>query len=165
MIQPESRKLFEDGQKLFVIMWFAFISTLVIWLFIPLSGVSAERFLNGNSPSDATRIALWFVILIVMGVLLLWIKKFLTKEAILRRVTSGRGAAKKLLRSYLLRKVLAFALAESIAIHGFVLAMLGRYMWDQYILTLVSGLFFINLFPSRAFLDELIREYEERGGT
>ena len=165
MIQPESRKLFEDGQKVIVIMWFVFISTLVIWLFIPLSGVPAERFLNGPSSPDTTRIALWFVILVVMGVLLLWIKNFLTKEAILKKVTRGQNSAKRRLRSYLLRKVLAFALAESIAIYGLVLAMLGRFMWDQYVLTLVSGLFFIYLFPSGAFLDELIREYEERGGT
>lgn len=162
MLQQDAKKLVEATQRQLVIMWPAFVSTVVICLFIPQVIDSVHFPADGNFGSGTLRAPLWFVSLVVLGILWWWNRQFLTKEAILKRVGEGQGMAPKVLRSYLLRKIIAFALAEAIAIYGLVLAIIGSYLWDQYVLSAVSGLAFIFLYPSRTFLDELIEGYETR---
>jgi hypothetical protein len=58
----------------------------------------------------------------------------------------------------------AFAIAESIGIYGLILALIAGYLWDQYLLSLISGLLLISVYPSRGFFEELVREVEGRSG-
>lgn len=75
-----------------------------------------------------------------------------------------RLSEKQVASNYVAKKIVAFAFAEAIAIYGFVLAFIGQYMWDQYLMTLISGLWLVYLYPSGNFFEELARELEARGG-
>jgi hypothetical protein len=43
-----------------------------------------------------------------------------------------------------------------------ILAFLGRYFTDQYLLSLVSGVLLVREFPSEESFEQLLKEYEAR---
>jgi hypothetical protein len=119
------------------------------------------------------RAILW---LVVSGeiVFLLWLKKILiTREAIFQRaqkmkllpsIVKGGHSIKEVaieaaVSFYFFGSLLAFAVIESIALFGFLLAYLGAFYLDHYLLTFVSLLFLIVFYPSRSFFAHLV-EYE-----
>ena len=70
--------------------------------------------------------------------------------------------AARLVSYYRSRMILAFSLSEMIAFFGLVLALMGDYASDQQVLSLVSACLLVYFYPSRAFFDDLINEYERR---
>ena len=126
---------------------------------------------------EAVRIALWLLSVALLGVLVWWRKHFLTKEAVLTPRAKVPTAvllpgyespveqrSTEVITFYFTMKLVTFALAESVAIFGFVLAFIGGYLWDQYLLSLLSGILLLYQFPSKAFVEELIRDVELGGG-
>ena len=97
MVQRDARKLVEDTQRLLVILWPAFVSTVIICLFIPQFITRDQLSYNGNSIHDPLRIPLWIVVFMVIVILWWWIKRFLIKEAILKRVLTGQVDGSKVL--------------------------------------------------------------------
>jgi len=141
----------ENQYKVLVIIWGGFIASLVIYLLLPQFVPLSTR--AGDSSSDFMRTGLWTVVLVICAVLWWWNQRYLTKEALISQAPLGRQS----LSNYVIKKIVAFALAESIAIYGLILALLGYSTSDQVIMSLISGGFLIYHYPSRSFFDELIR--------
>jgi len=177
MIREEFRKKLESRHTLLVVLWLRFICAdfLYVWIadFILAHEPNAPR----PAFSNMVRAGLW--VLAVGDIWLLygfWKKRFLTKEAVLTQpakpqITASlrdhaspveeRAAA--VISLYFTFKLSAFALAAAVAIYGFVLAFWGHYGTDQYVLSVVSLALLLYEFPSKAFLQELVREIEIRG--
>jgi len=66
--------------------------------------------------------------------------------------------------TYVTRKVVIFAIIEAIAVYGFVLAFLGRFVGDQYLLSGLSLVVLALEFPSEKSLEALVRAVERPGG-
>ena len=178
MIRSEYQKILGGQQLILFIFWGSFIVSLVIYLLITHFLLPASSLTDRESASNSFRTSLWVIALIEGAVLLWWNRRFLTKEAVLhakggrlvaailglsgRAQTPQEVEAAKIVSVYLFRKILAFSVAQSIAIYGLVLAFVGRNMVDQYLLTLFTLLFLIHLFPSRSFLTGLLSEIEAR---
>jgi hypothetical protein len=62
--------------------------------------------------------------------------------------------------TYITRKVVIFAIVEALAVYGFVLAFLGRFVSDQYLLSTLSLVLLVIEFPSETTLDALLRAAE-----
>ena len=163
MIPPEIQRSIEVQQKALVVIWVAFILCLIIYLLIPeivFPGVWPPA---GDLFSDSIRGVLWVVAFMAVGLLSWWRRRYLDRGSLLKRLqTDPIGLV---FSYYLGRKIVAFALAESVALLGFVLAIVGRYLWDQYLLSVVSAALLIVEFPSRVFLEELMKETLSKGGS
>ena len=107
---------------------------------------------------------MWIVALTESGILWWWNNRFLTKEAVLKETAAlQKLSEKQAVSNYAGKKIVAFALAESIAIYGLVLALIGNHLSDQYLMTFIAGLWLVYLYPSGAFFEDLAREFEARG--
>ena len=154
------QKRLENQQRVLVFIWLGFISSLFVYLLLPALVLSNQP-TNADLPLDFLRNVFWVAMLINLGVLLWWRGRYLSKETILQELVQGDGLTA--VSNFLTRKIVGFAIAESIAIQGLVLVLLGRYLWDQYIFTGISGALLIQLYPSRSFFEELLRELQGRG--
>ncbi|TMA58885.1 MAG: hypothetical protein E6J73_16660 [Deltaproteobacteria bacterium] len=67
----------------------------------------------------------------------------------------------RLTSPYVTRKVVIFAIVEAIAVYGLVLAIVGRFVQDQYWLSALSVALLVIEFPSEKSLDALIHEAEQ----
>lgn len=178
MIRPEFRRQLVDQQKVLLLVWVGFIGATALYLWIPQSLL--ERLQPpGDYPLVGTvRYLLWLVALLELTFLFWWKRSFLTKEAILRKYgeskwvprlikgaqseseeNAGRGIS-----YYLAVKIVAFAIAESLAIYGLFLAYSGRYFHDQYFLSFICALLLLYFYPSRSFMTELMREFDPLEG-
>jgi hypothetical protein len=64
--------------------------------------------------------------------------------------------------TFVTRKVVIFAIIEAIAVYGLVLAIVGRYLFDQYLLSALSLLLLTFEFPAQRFLESLMQQVEGR---
>jgi F0F1-type ATP synthase membrane subunit c/vacuolar-type H+-ATPase subunit K len=162
MISAEDRKALENQHRTLLLVWAAFLATLVIYILLP-QFISYAEFLPQSDPfSDVPRMSLWAVVVLVVGILWWWNQRHLTKEALFKNYQPRRGTP---LSNYAMKKIVAFALAEAIAIYGLILALMGRHLWDQLALSVIAALFLIYLYPSPAMFNELIREAESRDAS
>jgi hypothetical protein len=63
--------------------------------------------------------------------------------------------------TYVTRKVVIFAIIEAVAVYGLVLAILGRFVQDQYWLSALSIALLVLEFPSEKSLEALVRTVEQ----
>lgn len=76
------------------------------------------------------------------------------------------GRAALVISTYVTRKIVLFAIVETIAVYGLVLALVGGYVLDHYLLSAVSLLLLAFEFPSSQIFGEFIQEIEgEMSGT
>jgi hypothetical protein len=136
--------------------WFASVVAVFIYLLLPWL-ISAPRIPQGE-PYRGFRVILWLVAMIQTGVLWWWMRRYLGKEAILKAV---QGTAINPVVYYMARKIAAIGMAQSLAVYGLVLAFVGGYFWDQYILTTISAALLMANYPSPGFVEELARESED----
>src|SRR5262249_54997006 len=121
-----------------------------------------------------TRLFLWFLTFVDIATLVWWKRRFLNEQAILAGVKrykvlqalqDHKGAIEEraagLVSSYVTGKIVAFALAEAVAIYGFALVLTSHYFVGQYILSIAGGLLLLLEFPSRRFLTDLIAAAEQ----
>lgn len=157
MMTPESQRALEDRRRLLVLIWAGFLACLLVYLVLPWFVAFSEVFLDGGSFPGVSRTGLWAVAFLIVGFLWWWDERWLTREALLNhdRFTWGTLAS-----NYAAKKIVGFALAEAVAIYGLLLALIGQYLWDQLLLSGVSGALLIRLYPSRAFFDQLVRDAE-----
>ncbi len=176
MIRPEFRKALDSQQKVLVVLWVVFIWAIFVYLWIANFILAKSGFSAGSSFSGSARIVLWLLAFLDLGYLVWWKKRFLTKEAILGgskkfkllQALQGHKSpleeqAAGVISSYVTGKIVAFAIVEAVAVYGFVLALVGRYVWDQYLFSIASGVMLLFEFPSKPFLEELLRDVEVRG--
>lgn len=176
MIRTEFRKALENQQQVLVILWVFFLCGIFLYLWITEFVLSKSNFSAGSSVSQAARVFLWLLAFLDLGTLVWW-RRFLTKEAILggakkyKRLQALREhsspheeQAAGMISYYVTSKIVAFAIIEAIAIYGFVLAVVGRYIGEQYLFSLAAAALMIVEFPSKARFEKLLREIETDAG-
>ncbi len=174
-LRPEFKKTLLDQQGATVVLWAFFIVAIPLYLWIAWLILSGSTLPAKFSFSEAARILLWLLVLVDLGYLVWWKKRHLSREGIfgeskkvkLLRVLEGHQnsleeRAARVVSTYVIRKIVAFAIVEAIAVYGLVLALVGRYLWDQYLFSLISSLLLIIEFPSRKRLEEIVASVEAR---
>jgi hypothetical protein len=114
----------------------------------------------------------WLLALIDFGYYVYW-KRYLAPEAVLRdakkskrlRALEGyKGAdeerAAAVVSTYVTRKIVLFAIIEAIAVYGMILALVGRFLLDQYLLSALALVLLIVEFPSEKSFSAVLQKLE-----
>jgi hypothetical protein len=173
VIRPQYRQLLEMQHTVLVSLWAIFLAGILLYLWVAETFLADRQLAIGAGFAQATRLFLWFLTFVDIATLVWWKRRFLTPEAILsgakrykllQALQEHKGAAEEraggVISSYVTGKIVAFALAEAVAIYGFALVLTSRYFVGQYILSAASGLLLLLEFPSRRALSELIEAAE-----
>ena len=87
------------------------------------------------------------------------------KTKLLRALEEFNGAIEQraayVVSTFVTRKVVIFAIIEAVAVYGFVLALVGRFVQDLYLLSALSLVLLVVEFPSQKSLDTMIRAAEQ----
>ncbi len=176
MIREQFKQKLERRHTRLVLIWLAFFLFDFYYVWAVHYLVTSDPVNVAPGFADTMRKALWFLAAVNLWALYgFWKKRIFTREAFL----APPGTAKILpaLRDhaspveekaaaavslYFFAEVVTIAFAASIALLGFVLAFLGRFMTDQYLLTLLSLAILPYEFPSKYFLRGLVGEIEIR---
>ena len=174
MIRPEFRKILLDQRGAAVILWSFFAISIPIYLVIARQILGNPSVGTNPAIAEPSRIIFWILTVVDLGYYGYWRKKNLTPQAIrrdaretklFRAVAEFNGVdeqnAAYMVSTYITRKVVIFAIIEAIAVYGFVLAFLGRYIGDQIALSLLSLLLLAVEFPGQKSLDGLIDAVEK----
>ena len=150
--------------------------SIVIYIVIANQVLGNPRFSRGFSIAENLRIVLWVLVVVDLGYYAYWKKCYVTPEAIvagasttklLRALEEHRGRleerAAAVVSTYVTRKVVVFAIIEAVAVYGLVLALVGRYLSDQYLLSGLSLLLLAFEFPAQKSLGELVERVETSG--
>jgi hypothetical protein len=172
-IRPEFRKLLLDQRGAAVILWSCFTIAIAIYIVIAKTILANPKYGAGLTFAESARIVLWALVLVDLGYFVWWKKRNLTTNAILDRTKQAKllrvleeyqggveQRAASVVSTYVTRKVTLFAIIEALAVYGLVLALVGRYFSDQYLLSGLSLLLFVLEFPKAKSLDSLIRQVE-----
>jgi hypothetical protein len=173
MIRPDFKKLLMDQRGAAVILWSFFMISIPIYIWIAQNVLANPKYAQGLSFAKTARIALWFLVLIDLGYFIFWKRRYLTPEALLdksqktklfRALQEYKGSVEEraaaVVSTYVTRKVVIFAIIEAIAVYGLVLAIVGRYLLDQYLLSGLSLVLLTLEFPRERSLESLLREIE-----
>ena len=169
MIRPEFRKILLDQRGAAIILWSFFAISIPIYLVIARQFLGNPKIGSNQAIAEPSRLVLWILTLVDLGYYAYWRRKNLTAQGIrrdarqtklFRALEDFKGAdeqnAAYLVSTYVTRKVVIFAIIEAIAVYGFVLAFLGRYVTDQIALSLLSLILLAVEFPTQKSLDALI---------
>lgn len=173
MIRPEFNKILLDQRGAALILWSFFFASVPVYLLV------ARHLLRnpdlGTNPSIAApaRVIFWVLTLIDIGYYFYWRERNLNRSAIqrdarktklFRALEEFQGVdeqnAAYIVATWVTRKVVIFAIIEAIAVYGFVLAFLGRFVADQIALSLMSLALLAIEFPRAKLLDELLQTVE-----
>jgi hypothetical protein len=174
MIRAEFRKLLMDQRGAAVILWSFFTISVVIYIVIAQNVLANPKYAQGLSFAQTARIVLWILVWVDLGYYVFWKRRYLTSQAILhnsqktkifRALQEYKGSVEEraavVVSTYVTRKVVIFAIIEAIAVYGLVLAIVGRYLSDQYLLSALSLVLLTFEFPAERFLKSLLRHIEE----
>ncbi len=174
MIRPEFRQILLDQRGAAVILWSFFAISIPIYLVIARQILGNPSVGTNPAIAEPSRIIFWILTVVDLGYYGYWRKKNLTPQAIrrdarqtklFRAVAEFNGVdeqnAAYIVSTYITRKVVIFAIIEAIAVYGFVLAFLGRYVGDQLVLSLLSLVLLAVEFPGQKSLDGLIDAVEK----
>jgi hypothetical protein len=174
MIRPEFRKLLMDQRGAAVILWSFFMISIVIYIGISRNVLANPKYAQGLSFAEKARVVLWILVLVDLGYYIYWKRRYLMPQAILhnsqktkifRALQEYKGSAEEraasVVSTFVTRKVVIFAIIEAIAVYGLVLAIVGRYLSDQHLLSALSLALLALEFPTQRFLESLLREIEE----
>jgi hypothetical protein len=173
MIRPEYRQVLMDQRGAAVILWSAFTIFIVVYIVIAENVLANPKYARGLWFADTARIVIWALAVIDLGYYVFWRKRNFTpdtmaagssKTKMLRALDGYDGLHEKeaalLVSTYITRKVVLFAIIEALAVYGLLLAIVGRYFTDQYILSALSIILLIIEFPTARSLDTIIRGVE-----
>jgi len=176
MIRPEFRQLLMDQRGAAVILWSCFMIAIVIYVVIARNVLANPKYASGLSFAETARTVLWILVLVDLGYFVWWKKRYLKPEAILddakqvkllRALEEHRGyleqRAAAAVSTYVTRKVVLFAIIEAIAVYGLVLALVGRYFADLYVLSGLGLMLLALEFPSEKSLEQIIQRIEAAG--
>mgnify|MGYP003542912847 CR=1 FL=1 len=173
MIRPDFKKLLMDQRGAAVILWSFFMIFIPIYIWIAQNVLANPKYAQGLSFAKTARVVLWFLVLIDLGYFIFWKRRYLTPEALLdksqktklfRALQEYKGSVEQhaaaVVSNYIRRKVVIFAIIEAIAVYGLVLALVGRYLLDQYLLSALSLILLTLEFPTERSLESLLQEIE-----
>ena len=151
MIRPEFRKILLDQRGAAVILWSAFAISIPIYLVIARKVLGNPKIGTNQAIAEPSRLIFWILTLVDLGYYAYWRRQNLTAAGDSARRAADqtvprpgriqrRRRRKRRLHGldYVTRKVVIFAIIEAIAVYGFVLAFLGRFVTDQIALSLLS---------------------------
>ena len=175
MIRPEFKKILLDQRGAAVILWSFFAISIPIYLVITRQLLGNPNLGTNPAIAEPSRIVFWILTVIDLGYYGYWRQKNLTPQAIrrdarqtklFRSVADFNGVdeqnAAYIVSTYVTRKVVIFAIIEAIAVYGFVLAFVGRFVTDQIALSVLSLLLLAVEFPGQKALDNLLAAGDER---
>ena len=175
MIRPEYRDALASQHTILIVLWWIFVGGLFLYLWISKTFLEHWQLAASASFAQAARLVLWLLTLFDLGTLVWWKKRFLNKQAILggakqykilqslqEHKTPVEERAAAVVSAYVTGKIVAFALAEAVAVYGFAMVLVSRYFPGLYILSAAAGVLLVVEFPSRRFLEALIQEIETR---
>ncbi|HEY2989812.1 MAG TPA: hypothetical protein VGL11_18975 [Candidatus Binatia bacterium] len=173
-LAPEFKKILDRARVLMLVLWVGFFASIVFLLFLP------ESFFRGHPVSKAypylTELEnITWLLALAFALLLLWAKqRFYTVDAIFRAATRSwlltdlggetpteKGAA-RLIYFYRFRMTRALVLSALIGVCGLLLSAMNPPGWEGRLFYLTSGALLVFFYPSKAFFDSLIKEYEHR---
>jgi hypothetical protein len=112
--------------------------------------------------AETARVLLWGLAVVDLGYFAWWKKHYLTRAALLDRAKQAKlfsaleehegpveERAAFVVSTYVTRKVVLFAIIDALAVYGLVLAIVGRYVADQYLLSALTLILLILEFPSQ----------------
>jgi hypothetical protein len=173
MIRPEFKKILLDQQGAAVILWAFFTMSVALYIIIAQLVVGDAGFVADPTVAHAVRTVLWILVLVDLGYLVWWKRRNLNRKAltdkatrtkILRALEEHQGdleaRAAAVISTYVTRKIVVFAIIEALAVYGLVMALIGRYLWDQYLLSGLSLVLLAMEFPGKSFLEGLVNDIE-----
>ena len=174
MIRPEFKKILLDQRGAAVILWSFFVISIPIYVVISRSVLANPNVGTNPAIAHPARILFWLLTLVDLGYYVYWRRRNLPPDAIVRHARATklfralaefRGDVEEraayVVSTYVTRKVVIFAIVEAIAVYGLVLAIVGRFVQDQYWLSALSVALLVIEFPSEKSLDELVRAAEQ----
>jgi hypothetical protein len=172
MIRPEFKKILLDQRGAAVIIWSFFVIFIALYVFISRHLLANPDFGRGFSYAAPARAVFWLLTLIDFGYYIYW-KRHLTPEAVLRDAKKSKrlraleeykGAeeerAAAAVSTYVTRKIVLFAIIEAIAVYGMILALVGRFLLDQYLLSALALVLLIAEFPSDKSFSAILQKRE-----
>jgi len=173
MIRPVFRKILLDQRGAAVILWSFFVISIPIYNVIAHYLLANPNLGTNRAIAEPARMIFWLLTLIDLGYYWHWRNRNLTTEAIkrdarksklFRALESFQGGTEEnaayIVSTLVTRKVVLYAIIEAIAVYGFVLAFLGRFVSDQILLSLLSLILLIIEFPSAKSIETLVQETE-----
>jgi len=174
MIRPEYRKILLDQRGAAVILWSCFVISIPIYIVIARNILKNPNLGANRALADPARIVLWLLTLVDLGYYVYWRKRNLTAQSIVanaratklfRALEQFSGALEEraayVVSTYVTRKVVIYAIIEAIAVYGLVLAIIGRFVADFYVLSALSVALLAAEFPSEKSVDALVRAAEQ----
>ncbi len=175
LLSPQFRQVLFNQRRFLVFLWLALLGLALILPSVRDTLLQHLPPRRKNYPyNEFIRILIWAVAFLTTG-FLVWSKnRFYSAEAIFqgskvsRPPQSLRGespmekGAARVVSYYRARMVAAFVLAETIAIYGLLLNLIGNYFWDQRLLSLLSAALLVFFYPSRPFFEDLVQKCERR---
>lgn len=174
MIRSDFRKILMDQRGAAVILWSFFVISIPIYLVIARHVLGNPNVGTNPAIADPARIVFWLLSVVDLGYYAYWRKRNLATDAIrrdardtklFRALEEFQGVdeqnAAYLVSTFVTRKVVIFAIVEAIAVYGFVLAFLGRFVADQVALSALSLILLAIEFPSEKSLVSLIKIVEQ----
>ncbi len=147
--------------------------SIVIYIVIARSVLGNPKFGSVLSFAETARIVLWVLVLVDLGYFVWWKQRYLTTQAILdttkqskllRVLETYQGESEQraasVVSTYVTRKVVVFAIVEAIAVYGLILALVGHYFLDQYLLSGFSLILLSLEFPSKTSLERVVQKLE-----
>ena len=172
MIRPEFKTILLDQRGAAVIIWCFFVISIAVYVFISRHLLANPAFGRGFSYAIAARAVFWLLAFIDIGYYIYW-KRRLAPEVVLREAKTSKRLralegykggeeerAAAVVSTYVTRKVVLFAIIESIAVYGLILALVGRFLADQYLLSALALILLIVEFPSVKSLSALLHNLE-----
>ena len=173
MIRPEFRKILMDQRGAAVILWSFFVISIPVYIVIARSILGNPNLGSNRDIAEPARIIFWLLTLVDLGYYAYWKKHSMSLQAMLqsaratklfRALEGFQGAHEEraafAVSTYVTRKVVVFAIIEAVAVYGFALAFLGRYIFDQYLLSAVSLALLTTEFPFEKPFEALVRASE-----
>jgi hypothetical protein len=175
MIRPQFKTILLDQRGAAIIIWSFFTISIAIYVFISRHLLANPDFGRGFSYAAAARAVFWLLTLIDFGYYVYW-KRYLAPEAVLRDAKKSKrlraleeykGAdeerAAAVVSTYVTRKIVLFAIIEAIAVYGMILALVGRFLLDQYLLSTLALVLLIVEFPSKKSFSAVLQKLEPPG--
>jgi hypothetical protein len=174
MIRPDFRKILLDQRGAAVILWSFFAVSIPIYLVIARQLLGNAKLGTNQAIAEPSRLVLWILTVVDLGYYIYWRRKNLTPQGIRRDARQTKlfraledfngideQNAAYVVSTYVTRKVVIFAIIEAIAVYGFVLAFIGRFVADQITLSLLSLILLAVEFPTQKSLEDLIDAAEK----
>ena len=147
--------------------------SVAVYLVIARNVLSNPKFAAGLSFAEIARVLLWGLAVVDLGYFAWWKKHYLTRAALLDRTKQAKlfsaleehkgpveERAAAVISTYITRKVVLFAIIEALAVYGLVLAIVGRYFSDQYLLSALTLILLTLEFPTQKSLTAVLQDVE-----